>query len=213
MPHRIWLKAAQAEPNSQLLGRIRTVAQAHPSDPLVLTTLAEVELKLKNYPEAIKAADRAIAADPRSVEPVVTKGEALLEMAKRSRDAATFKQARSQFLAANRLDKEDPQPLFLYYRSFIDEGAAVTDSARQAVHYAATLAPQDPEVQARSTLQYIRDGKIDDAKDRIASLAFSPHRNKGQKMAKDVYDLLVANKQAEAITLADKAIAEITKDD
>lgn len=213
MPHRIRLKAALADPDSQLLGRIRAVASAHPNDPLVLRTLAEAELRLKNYAEAIKVADRAIAADPRSVEPLLTKGEALLEMAKKSRDAATFKQARTQFLAGNRLDKEDPQPLYLYYRTFIDEGAAVTESARQAVHYAAALSPQDPEVQARSTLQYIRDGKIEEAKDRIASLAFSPHVNKGQKMAKDVYDLLVANKQAEAIKLADKALAEITKDD
>ena len=184
----------------------------HPKDPLVLRTLAEAELRLKNYAEALSASDRAIAADPKSVEPIVTKGQALLEMAKKSRDAATFKQARQQFLAGNLLDKEDPQPLFLYYRTFIDEGAPITESARQALHYAATLAPQDPEVQARSTVQYIRDGKIEDAKDRIASLAFSPHRNKGQKMAKDVYDLLAANKQDAAIKLADKALAEFTDD-
>jgi len=213
MQHRIRLKAALADPDTQLRNRIRAVASAHPNDPLVLRTLAEVEFRLKNHSEAIKVADRAIAADPSSVEPIVIKGDALLALAKKSRDAATFKQARQQFLAGNRLDKEDPQPLYLYYKSFVDEGIAVTPAARDAVHYAATLSPQDPEVQARSTLQYIRDGKIDEAKDRIASLAFSPHRNKGQKIAKEVYDLLAANKRDAAITVAEKALAEFADKD
>ncbi|MES2904071.1 MAG: hypothetical protein V4696_07795 [Pseudomonadota bacterium] len=212
MPHRIRLKAALSDPDSQLLNRIRTVAAAHPSDPLVLSTLAEAEFRLKNHAEAIKIADRAIAADPKTVEPVVIKGEALLALAKASRDGATFKQARQQFLVGNRLDKEDPQPLYLYYKSFVDEGIAIPQGARDAVHYAAALSPQDPEVQARSTLQYIRDGKIDEAKDRIASLAFSPHRNKGQKMAKDVYDLLLANNRDAAIALSEKALKEISDD-
>lgn len=213
MPLRIRLKAAFGDPDSQLLNRIRAVASAHPNDPLALRTLAEAELKLKNYALAVNAADRAIAADPKSVEPLVIKGEALLEMAKKNRDVATFKQARQQFLAGNRLDKEDPQPLYLYYRSYIDEGLPVTPAARQSVHYAATLAPLDPEVQVRSTIQYIRDGMIDDAKQRIASLAFSPHRNKGTRLAKEVYDLLAANKREEAITLAEKKLVEVTEKD
>ena len=211
MQSRIALKAAWSDPDSQLLNRIRAVAKSYPTDPMVLRTVAEAELRLKNYPEAVAAADRAMAVDPKSVEPIVTKGEALLEMAKKNRDAGTFKQARQQFLAGNRIDKEDPQPLYLYYRTFIDEGIAVTDPARNAVHYAATLAPQDVEVQVRSAMQYIRDNKITEAKDRIASLAFSPHKNKGQKLAKDVYDLLAAGKRDEAIKLAEKELIEFTE--
>jgi tetratricopeptide (TPR) repeat protein len=211
MLSRIRLKAALSDPDSQLLERIRAVARAYPTDPIVLRTLAEAELRLKNYPEAVSASDRAIAVDPKSVEPIVTKGEALLEIAKKNRDAGTFKQARQQFLAGNHLDKEDPQPLYLYYRTFIDEGIPVTDGARNAVHYAATLAPQDPEVQVRSSIQYIRDGKLGDAKDGLASLAFSPHHNDGQRLAKDVYDLLAANKRDEAIALAEKKLVEFTE--
>lgn len=211
MQSRIRLKAALADPDSQLLARIRAVAKTYPTDPMVLRSLAEVEFKLKHYPEAIAAADRAIAVDPKSVEPLVTKGEALLEMARKNRDAGTFKQARQQFLAGNRLDKEDPQPLYLYYRTFIDEGIAVTPAARNAVHYAATLAPQDPEVQVRSAMQYIRDNRVEEAKDRIASMAFSPHKNEGQRLAKSVYDLLAANKRDEAMALAEKKLVEFTE--
>ena len=211
MQSRIRLKGAMADPDSQLLARIRAVAQKYPTDPMVLRSLAEAELRLEHYPEAVAAADRAIVADPKSVEPLAIKGEALLEMAKKNRDTGTFKQARQEFLAGNRLDKEDPQPLYLYYRTFIDEGLPMTDGARNAVHYAATLAPQDPEVQVRSAMQYIRDNKIDEAKDQIASMAFSPHKHKGQKLAKDVYDLLAAGKRNEALALAEKELVEFTE--
>ncbi len=214
LPHRIRLKAALDDNVGRaVVSKVRAIAERHPNDPLVLRTLAEAEFKAENYDAAVKAADLAITANPKSVEARVTKGEALMELAKQDRDAGAFTEARKLFLAANRIDKEDPQPLYLYYRSYIEEGAQVTKMARDAVHYAAVLTPQDPEVQARSAIQHLRDNQLDEAKARLASLAFSPHRNKGQKLAKDVYDLIEAGKREEAIALAEKKLAEVLEED
>jgi len=116
-------------------------------------------------------------------------------------------------MAGNRLDKEDPEPLYYFYRGYLDEGAPMPAAAREAVHYAAVLAPQDPEVQVRSSIQYLRDSKPADAKAQLASMAFSPHRNRAQRVAQEIYNLIDANKGAEAIALAEKELVKITEED
>jgi hypothetical protein len=213
MPYRIRVKAALADVGSDLVSRIRAVAAKYPNDGLVLRTLAEAEFKAKQYDAAAKSAEKAVAADPKSVEALVIRGEALLELAKASKNAETFKEARRLFLAGNRLDKEDPEPLYYYYRAYLEEGSAMPQSARDAVHYAAVLAPQDPEVQVRSTIQFLRDSKPEDAKAQLAGLAFSPHKNRGQRLAEQIYNLIVSNKRDEAITLAERELVKVTEED
>ena len=213
MPYRIRIKAAFAEVGNDLISRIRRVADKHPNDGFVLRTLAEAEFKAKQYDAAAKTADRAIAADPKSVEALVTKGEALLELAKANKNAEGFKEARRLFMAGNRLDKEDPEPLYYYYRTYLEEGAAMPQAARDAVHYAAILSPQDPEVQVRSAIQYLRDSKPAEAKERLAGLAFSPHRNRAQRVAEQIYGLIEANKSPQAIALAERELVKITEED
>ncbi len=213
MPHRIRVKAALADVSGALVARIRSVAERYPNDPLVLSTLAEAQLEAKDYEAAVKTAERAIGADPKNVEPFALKGKALLELAKKNRDAASFKEARHLFLAANKLDKEDPEPLYYYYRAYVEEGGPMPQAAREAVHYAAVIAPQDPEVQVRSTIQYLRDSKPEDAKAQLAGLAFSPHRNKGTRLAKQIYDLIDSGKRDEAIAVAEKELAKVMEED
>jgi len=213
MPYRIRIKAAFADVGSDLVSRIRAVADKYPKDGFVLRTLAEAQFKAKDYSGAAKTAQLAVAADPKSVEALSLQGEALIEQGKASKDAATFKAARQLFLSANRLDKEDPEPLYYYYRTFIDEGSQVPQAARNAVHYAAVLSPQDPEVQVRSTIQFLRDGKTEEAKEQLAGLAFSPHHNRGQRVAKEIYDLIVAKRQDQAIAVAEKELVKVTEDD
>ncbi|MCL6684241.1 hypothetical protein [Sphingomonas alba] len=213
MPYRIRIKAAFADVGSDLVGRIRAVADKYPKDAFVLRTLAEAQFMAKDYDAAVKTAQQAVVSDPKSVEALSLQGEALLELAKKSKNPETFKDARHLFLTANRLDKEDPEPLYNYYRTYIDEGAQVPEAAKDAVHYAAVLAPQDPEVQVRSTIQFLRDAKPEDAKAQLSSLAFSPHHNRGQRLAKEIYDLIVANRQAEAVAMAEKELVKVTEGD
>jgi tetratricopeptide (TPR) repeat protein len=213
MPYRIRIKAAFADVGSDLVSRVRAIADKYPKDGFVLRTLAEAQYKAKDYDAAVKTAQQAVAADPKSVEALTLEGEALLKAAKKSNNVQSFQDARRLFLTANRLDKEDPEPLYYYYRTYIEAGAQVPQSAKDAVHYAAVLAPQDPEVQVRSTIQFLRDGKPEDAKAQLSGLAFSPHHNKGQRLANEIYDLINANKRDEAIALAEKELIKVTEDD
>jgi hypothetical protein len=49
---------------------------------------------------------------------------------------------RPYLIAANKLDTEDPEPLYEFYRTFLSEGSA-DRNALAALHYASDLAPQD----------------------------------------------------------------------
>jgi hypothetical protein len=161
-----------------LAGEVRAVEAKFPGDALVEATLAEAELDAQHAPAAEAAADRAIAADPKSAEPLVLKGRAIenralaLDPAQRS---ALFAQARKIFIAANKLDLEDPEPLMNYYRAYLEEGVRPTDNAIAALHYASNLAPQDLGLRMNSAVAYLNERKLKEARATLIPVAYSPH--------------------------------------
>ncbi len=160
----------------------RRVASQYPHDVLVQTSLAEAELDTLHYAEAIAAADRALALNPKSSEAMIFKGRALSENPARKADATTFKQARLLFAAANKLDTEDPEPLKYFYESFRRQGMMPTANASEGLHYAAALVPQDMDLRLISVRQYLRDGKVKEARARL--LPLSGFRDAGESSNK-----------------------------
>ena len=125
--------------------RVRTVEHQFPGDELTEATLAEAELRTGHFEAAEAAADRALAVDPRSTEALILKGQAVEERAKGTAGntrSAQFDRARSIFGAANKIDTEDPEPLYEFYRSYLLEGIRPTPDAISAMHYASDLVPQ-----------------------------------------------------------------------
>lgn len=156
----------------------RAVEAKFPGDPLVEATLAEAELDAGHAAAAEAAADRAIAADPRSAEPLVLKGRAIEDRAQaldRAQRPALFAQARQIFIAANKLDLEDPEPLMNFYRAFLEEGVRPTDNAIAALHYASNLAPQDLGLRMNSAVAYLNERKLKEARSTLVPVAYSPH--------------------------------------
>ena len=92
---------------------------------------------------------------------------------KSRRDA--FELARQTLIAANKLDTEDPEPLYEFYRSFLEEGLRPTANALAALHYASDLAPQDLGVRMNSAIAYLNEGKPKDASSTLTVVAYSPH--------------------------------------
>jgi hypothetical protein len=198
----------------QVLKRVRDIARRYPGEALVQRTLAEVEYDNENWAEAEQAADAALKLEPKSVEAMLFKGRALLGKAKKDRSAEGFKAARTWFARANRTDKEDPEPLYLYYRSFRDANEAAPASAVEALNYAAVLAPRDLMLQVRLTAEYLRQNKLAEAKAAIEPIAFLPHAGQNQRNeAYKALKLIEGGKGAEALALIEKDILPKSKDD
>lgn len=177
--------ASEAE---ALAARVRAIETRYPGDALVEATLAEAELNAHHAAAAAAAADRAAKADPRSVEPLILEGRAIEESARDAADReqrrAEFDKARRIFVTANKLDTEDPEPLYEYYWSYLHQGIQPTDNARAGLHYASDLAPQDIGARMNSAIAYLEEGKPKDARAALVVVAFSPHAARAAEVAK-----------------------------
>ena len=161
-----------------IAARLRSVENAYRGDELVETTLGEAELEAGHAEAAEAAADRALKNNSQSIGAIVLKGKALSARAddlEGETRHALFEQARAQFIAANKLDTEDPDPLFEFYRTFTREGVRPNDNAIAALHYASDLAPQDLGVRMNSAIAYLNEGKPKEARAALTVVAYSPH--------------------------------------
>lgn len=180
LPLRAKLKAMPFKVADELLPKLREIESRYPGDELVETTLAEAELNAHHAPAAQAAAERALKANPRNVEAIVFKARAIEDTAPAEHGPArqaAFDTARALLVSANKLDTEDPEPLYEFFRSFLRQGLPPTDNAVAALHYASDLAPQDLAVRMTSALAYLRVGKNKEARTVLAVVAYSPHQN------------------------------------
>ena len=194
------LHANAAEDLSQ---RVRAIEASYPRDVLVETTLAEAELKAGHEPAAEAAADRALKTNPRSTDAMILKGRAMIERARKAHNPPplAFIEARKWFSRANEIDAEDPEPLMEFYLSFLHAGVWPTANAIAALHYASDLAPQDSGLRINSAVQYLRDGKLKEARAALIPIAYDPH----QKQAAATALLMIAGIDSGDSKAAEKA--------
>jgi tetratricopeptide (TPR) repeat protein len=169
---------ATGEAAEALAAQVRPIESRLPGDELVETTLAEAELDAGHPQAAEAAADRALKANAQSTDAMVLKGRAIVASAVDGGEVtrhALFDAARNWFIAANKLDTEDPEPLYEFYRSFQREGIRPTANALAALHYASDLAPQDLGVRMNSAIAYLNEGKAREARATLIVVAYSPH--------------------------------------
>lgn len=183
--------------------RIRAVAAQSPGDPLVQLTLAQAELVAKRAKPAEDAAKRAAMLDPKSARALVFQGRAILDQAAATKDRAKaaplFDQARRTFVAANKLDVEDPLPLIDYYRSYVVQGVPATANAIAGYHYASDLAPQDASIRMNSAMIRIGQGELAEARRTLAPIAFDPHGRSFATIARSVIDQIDRGRKSQEI--------------
>ena len=200
--------------NGAVLKRARDVASRYPNDLLVLRTLAEVEFDAENFTEAEAAADAALKIDPRSTEAMVYKGRAILARAKKANDPNLAKAARQHFLAVNKIDPEDPEPLYLYYRTYRAVNAAAPKAAVDALKYATILAPQDTLVGIQLVSEHIRQNDLKSAADALRPLAYEPHAGQNKRnVALQILNMIENGKGQEAIARIDEEMKDVYKKD
>lgn len=208
MPLRIQMKTSYGSVSvNSVLEKVREVAKRHHSDRLVLLTLAEVEFDAENWNESLAASEAALKLDPKSTEALVYKGRAYLAQAKKQNDPKLFSEARRHFMAANRIDPEDPEPLYLYYRTYRAANATAPKQAVEALRYATVLAPRDYYPTIQLVTEYLRQNNLKAASEAIKPLAYLPHAGQTrQNDALNVLHLIDAGKGPEALALAQREL-------
>jgi tetratricopeptide (TPR) repeat protein len=188
----------------------RRLAAPYPNDPAAQNELAEAEFDAKNYAAAEAAADRALAADPKSIHALLYKGMAQMELAKKNETASVgdWKQARSWFLAANKLDTEYPQPLILFYESFEAAKMKPSEGAQKGLLYAYALAPFDTGLRLQAGRVLLEQGKVKAARAAYEPVAYGPHSGSAGETAKKVVDALDSSGTEAALKIIGEADAK-----
>lgn len=190
------------EQAEELLPEVREIAREFPDDPGVLAALAEAEYDAGNDPEAIAAAEKAIALDPSRANAYVQKGYALFRIASKAEDKdAAYKAAMQPFQALNAIENDHPLPLIYYYRSFAERGIAPPENARAALERAAQLAPFDHRLWLQVATMQAQEGKIALAKASLQPLAANPHGGSSAKLAELMIDRLSGLPEGEPANL------------
>jgi hypothetical protein len=195
----------------------RKLAAPYPNDPAAQNELAEAEFDaassvkdnaaaLAGFARAEAAADRAIAADPKSIHALLYKGMAQEQIAVRNKvtDPAQWQAIRKWFLLANKIDTEDPEPLSQYYDSFGLAKMKPTANAENALVYAYALAPFDLQLRAEAARVLLGQNKIKQARIAIGPLAFNAEAPGLAEHAGKVLAAIDANDIAGAIKLLDE---------
>src|SRR3954469_24524042 len=197
------IKYGTKSPESETLAaQVRSVEAQYPGDELVETTLAEAELALGHCQAAKDASERVLRTNPQSIDAMILKGRAMSELADATEGPARhamFEEARRALIAANKLDTEDPEPLYEFYRTFLREGVRPTANALAALHYASDLAPQDLGVRMNSAIAYLNEGKPNEARATLTVVAYSPHVEQMGDTAKRMIAAIDQGRPTEAL--------------
>lgn len=178
----------------------REAAAPYPDSVAAQTMLAEAEYDAENYAEALAAAERALKADPKSIEAVLYKGRVQMQLAKTPED---WKAARRSLVAANRIDPNHPEPLMLFYLCFIQAGEKPTANAVVGLNQAFGLAPHDDGLRLMAARQYLIDGKADEARAALQPIAHDPHAGKMGDAIGSVLAALQAGDAGKALAVWD----------
>jgi len=161
----------------EVVAAARAAAAPFPNDPSAQNELAEAEFDAGNYAASEAAADRAIAADPKSVHALVYKGMVRMKLAEtaKSTDPKVWADARTWFIAANQANTEDPWPLELYYQSFVTAHEKPTKNAEAALTYAFALAPFDSRLRFSVGMMFLQQGATKPARAALEPIAYAAH--------------------------------------
>lgn len=209
------VRGVNAKTAAALVPLARRAAAGHAADPAVQGWLAEVELDAGNLDQAIAAADRALAVDPKNGQALVYKGRAKMARAVRDKrvDAGTWRDVRRWFVEASRADTEAAEPKMLYHASFAAAGAPPTRNAVEALVFAQQLVPQDANLRMQVVRQHLVDGKLADARRLLGPVAYSPHGGPGRDAAAAIMAKLTAADTKGALALWDERALAASKED
>ncbi|UUL81662.1 tetratricopeptide repeat protein [Sphingomonas qomolangmaensis] len=161
----------------KLLPKVRKAAQPYPDHPFVQAVMAKAEFDAGNFNEAKAAADRSVAADPKSRNGLLYQSMAMTQLALASEDRSpqTKRATRAPLLAANRLDPDDPRPMLLIYENHRAFGDTPGPDVVKAIQYAHRMAPEDHDLRLTAASEHLRAGEVSRARALVAPLVYDAH--------------------------------------
>jgi tetratricopeptide (TPR) repeat protein len=176
MPIRIRSKRGVGPKSSvEVVLEAREVAGKYPDEPAVQAALAEAEFDAGDDEAAIRAADKALAADPGNMTALIQKGYALTRMATETKTEAAWRAARRHFVSVNQIETDHPIPLIHFYSGFLQQGKEPTRNAIEGLEWALELAPYDASVRMMVANRQMQDKRFAEAVRTISPLAYNPH--------------------------------------
>ncbi|UVO52272.1 hypothetical protein M0208_17785 [Sphingomonas sp. SUN019] len=171
------VRGVDAKTAAPLFAKAAPIAARYPEDSVAQGWFAEMAYDAGDNAVAEKAADRAVASDAKSVQGLLYKARVRLRALSQDQkaDAAAWTAARKPIIAANRLDPDDAEPLWLFWESFGMEGREPIKSAMTGLYRAQELVPQDPSVRFAAAASRIMARENDAAKRLLRPLAYDPH--------------------------------------
>lgn len=203
-------RGVDADGADALVPTARRAAAPYPNDAAVQVALAEAEFDADNFAEAEAAADRAIAAAPRSVEAHVFKARAIWGRlaAAGNATAAQWREVQRWLMLANRIDPDDPEPLALFYRSFAPARMRMTANAVAGLLYAQELAPEDRLLRLTAGRQLLVDGNAARARAMLAPFAGDSHAGVIGRQVAEVMTILATGDTRAALARLETAMSE-----
>ncbi|MCG6119347.1 MAG: tetratricopeptide repeat protein [Blastomonas sp.] len=179
----------------------RQIAASHADNPFVQTALAEAEYDAGNTAEALAAADRALARDPRAMNALIQKMYALFRQAEQG-DSGLWPKVRTAIAAANRVENDNPLPLSYFYRTYAAEGKTPPPVAIQGLERALALAPYDVRLRMTLAAHQIGSKDTERARKTLAPLLNHPHDSRLAETARALLEgrAVAAPKEDEADT-------------
>jgi tetratricopeptide (TPR) repeat protein len=152
-------------------------AAPFPNDPGAQVALAEAAFDAGDYAASEAAADRAIAADANAIDGYVYKAKSKMAVASAAHDfsPSTWSAIRRIIAAGNHIDPDDPEPLILYFHSYIDAHVAPNTNAKDGLYRAFELCPQDRGLRMLTAQLYRNDGQPEMARALLRLIAYDPH--------------------------------------
>lgn len=185
------------------LETVRAVVARHPDDPFALAFLAEVAAVNGVNNEVDLATRRLLALQPDHVRGLVRRSLLLAEQARPLAPAARkakAAEARAMAARANRIDPDDPMPLFAFYQSFNLAGETPTGNAVAGLEGALATLPNNDNLRLLLVEEYARQKRWAAAINVLVPLANSPHASPQRESARSRLAQLRASAEGESAT-------------
>lgn len=141
------------------------------------------------FADAEREVDLVLAAAPDHPRANALKGEILMHKAANGEDDL-WREARGYLVKANRLSPEDPLPLYLWHKAYLESGDEMPEVAHMGLRKAYVLAPESKKIRNALALDMAKLGQFEPAIAIAKISAYSPHAwTTDRKLLKDIREM------------------------